>query len=704
MANRLAGSTSPYLLQHADNPVDWREWGDEAFAEARELDRPILLSVGYAACHWCHVMAHESFEDEATAAYMNEHFVNVKVDREERPDVDAVYMQATTAMTGQGGWPMTVVLTPEGEPFFAGTYFPPEQKQGMPAFTQILQGLADAWENRRDEVLTVGSQVVEHLGQRMTSAGGLEPDDLDAAAAALSKQFDEEAAGFGASPKFPPSMVLEFLLRQHARTGDERSWQMVAATAEAMARGGMYDQLGGGFARYSVDRYWQVPHFEKMLYDNAQLLRIYLHCARSAAQSPAPPPGARSAAQSPAPPPGARSAAQSPAPPPGAGAGAGPSAELFERIARETAAFLLDELGTEEGGFASALDADSDGHEGTFYVWNPNQLMRLLGSGDGSWAAQLLGVTGPGTFERGFSTLQLREDPDDPERWASVRARLLAARAERTRPARDDKIVAAWNGLAVTALVEASVLLEDPALGEAAVRAATLLADLHVVDGRLRRASRDGVVGAHDGVLEDHGAVAEAFLAVLGLTGDPVWLDRARLLLDRVLDHFVDPEGGFFDTADDVPSLVVRPQDPSDNAHPSGTSAVVHALLAMAAVTGEQRYRDAAESGIASASELARRVPRFAGWTLAAAEAAVAGPEQVAVVGEPGPDRDAMHRVALLRTSPGAVVVVAREGTEGVTLLQDRTARDGRPTAYVCRDFVCSLPTTDPRDLSPLVE
>ena len=666
MPNRLASSTSPYLLQHADNPVHWWEWGEEAFDEARRLDRPVLLSVGYAACHWCHVMAHESFEDGATAAFMNEHFVNVKVDREERPDVDAVYMQATQAMTGQGGWPMTVVVTPDGQPFFAGTYFPPEPRQGMPAFTQILQGLADAWENRRDEVLTVGSEVVEHLAQRMETAGGLTADDLDAAAATLSGQYDEEAAGFGASPKFPPSMVLEFLLRHHARTGDERSLAMVTGTAEAMARGGIYDQLGGGFARYAVDRYWQVPHFEKMLYDNAQLLRVYLHCARSAAQGPAPLPGRR----------------------------------LFERVARETAAFMIAELGTPEGGFASALDADSEGHEGTFYVWNPNQLMRLLGAADGAWAASLLGVTGPGTFERGFSTLQLRQDPDDPECWASVRAKLLEARAGRTRPARDDKVVAAWNGLAITALVEASVVLDDPALGDAAVGAAELLVRVHVLDGRLRRASRDGVAGSHEAVLEDHATVAEAFLAVLGLTGDPVWLERARVLLDRVIEHFADPEGGYFDTADDVPSLVVRPQDPSDNAHPSGSSAAAHALLAIAAVTGEQRYRDAAESAIGAASQLGRQVPRFAGWTLAAAEAALAGPEQVAIVGEPGAERDAMHRAALLRTSPGAVVVVAREGVEGVTLLEDRAARDGLPTAYVCRDFVCSLPTTDPGDLS----
>ncbi len=658
MANRLADSTSPYLVQHADNPVDWWEWGPEALAVAQELDRPILLSVGYAACHWCHVMAHESFEDPATAAFMNDHFVNIKVDREERPDIDAVYMRATTAMTGQGGWPMTCVLTPEGEPFFAGTYFPPEPRQGMPAFSQVLQALADAWENRRDEVKGVTDDIVAHLRQEAGLGGeALTADDLDAAAAALSGQHDDEAGGFGASPKFPPSMVLEFLLRQHARTGDPRSLEMVAATCDAMARGGLYDQLAGGFARYGVDRFWRVPHFEKMLYDNAQLLRVYLHLSRTGSWA------------------------------------------LADRVARETARFMLDELGTAEGGFASALDADSDGHEGTFYVWNPNQLMRVLGAQDAAWAATLLGVTGTGTFERGFSTLQLRQDPDDPERWADVRARLLAARAERTRPARDDKVVAAWNGLVITALAEASVLLDDPALADAAVAAAELLADVHGAGtGTFVRASRDGVAGRHAAVLEDHGCVAEAFVAVLGITGDPVWLDRARVLLDAVLDRFPAPDGGFYDTADDAETLVVRPQDASDNASPSGTSAVVAALVAFAAVTGEHRYREAAEAALGSASAIARQAPRFAGWSLAAAEAMIAGPSEVAVVGS-RPERDELHRAALRLTAPGAVVVAGDVGT-AIPLFEGKTEIDGKPAAYVCRNFACQMPVTDPAALA----
>ncbi len=659
MSNRLAHATSPYLLQHADNPVDWHEWGPEALALAHELDRPILLSVGYAACHWCHVMAHESFEDATTAAFMNEHFVNIKVDREERPDVDAVYMRATQAMTGQGGWPMTCVLTPTGEPFFAGTYFPPQPTQGRPAFTQILQALAEAWTDKRDEVLEVGRNVLGHLSESIDVGGApLAADDLDEAARKLASSYDDEAGGFGTSPKFPPSMVLEFLLRQADRTGG--SLDQVAATCEAMARGGMYDQLSGGFARYSVDRSWTVPHFEKMLYDNAQLLRVYLHWWRQD--------------------------------------GSGTGAPLAERVARETAQFLLDELRTPEGGFASALDADSADpsgavHEGTYYVWNAHQMMQLLGTADAAWAVQLLGVTGPGTFERGFSTLQLRQDPDDDARWADVRGKLLAARAERTRPARDDKVVASWNGLAISALCEAGVLLDDPAFTRAAVEAAELLVRVHGTDGpTFARTSRDGVAGHNLAVLEDLGAVAESFVAVLGVTGDPVWLERARILLDRALDQFTDSDGRFFDTAADAEPLIVRPRDESDNAYPSGTSAVVHALIAFAAVTGERRYREAAEAAVAAAALLATEVPRFAGWTLAAAEALLAGPRQVAVVGS-ADDRQDLHRAALQMTTPGTVVVAGEPGLD-VPLFADRVLVDGRAAAYVCEDFVCRLPVT----------
>ncbi|HET9899655.1 MAG TPA: thioredoxin domain-containing protein, partial [Actinomycetes bacterium] len=399
MANRLATSTSPYLLQHQDNPVDWREWSPEAFAEAERRDVPVLLSVGYAACHWCHVMAHESFEDEAIATVMNDNFVNVKVDREERPDVDAVYMEATQAMTGHGGWPMTVFCTPDGEPFYCGTYFPPQPRHGMPSFAQVLAGVAEAWRDRREQVREVGADVTRRLSSRSTLPSGVAPptaEQLNTAVQVLRQDFDYEHGGFGAAPKFPPSMVLEFLLRHHARTGDEHALQMAELTCERMARGGMYDQLGGGFARYSVDNRWVVPHFEKMLYDNALLLRVYLHWYR-ATGSP-----------------------------------------LAYRIVRETADWMLRDLLTAEGGFSSALDADSEGVEGRYYVWTPDEV--------GEEAAGLFSVTPNGTFEHGASVLQLLHDPSDVEQWRAERARLLSVREGRVPPSRDDKVVAAWNG------------------------------------------------------------------------------------------------------------------------------------------------------------------------------------------------------------------------------------------------------------------
>jgi len=646
--NRLRQATSPYLLQHADNPVDWWEWGPDAFAEARRRGVPVLLSVGYAACHWCHVMAHESFEDETTAAYLNEHFVSVKVDREERPDVDAVYMQATTSMTGHGGWPMTCVLDHDGNPFFAGTYFPDRPRHGQPAFTQVLQALGDAWRDRGDDVRRVADQLREHLNQQaVLGSGAIDDDVLDAAVHALRRDFDPVHGGFGGAPKFPPSMVLEFLLR-HGSLGAR---EMADATLEAMARSGMYDQLGGGFARYSVDAGWVVPHFEKMLYDNAQLLGVYARWGTP----------------------------------------------LGDRVARETADFLLRELRTPEGGFASALDADSEGVEGKFYAWTPAQLVEALGEDDGRWATGVWEVTEAGTFEHGASTLQLLADPDDPQRYAEIRARLLAARATRVRPERDDKVVAAWNGLAISGLCAAGTLLDEPSYVEAAVAAGELLARVHVVDGRLRRVSRDGVVGAPAGVLEDHGCVASGFLALLQATGDPRWLRLAGDLLDTALAHFRADDGGFHDTADDAETLVARPRDPSDNASPSGLSATVHALAEYAALTGSGRHREAAEQALGTVHAIASRAPRFAGWSLAAAQSMVDGPVEVAVVGPAGPARDAL--AARARRIPGAVVLVADDGSDDVPLLVGRGAVDGAPAAYVCRGLVCERPVTDPDDL-----
>jgi len=652
--NRLKHATSPYLLQHADNPVHWWEWEPEAFEEARRRNVPVLLSVGYAACHWCHVMAHESFEDEATAAYLNEHFVSIKVDREERPDVDAVYMQATTAMTGHGGWPMTCVLDHDGSPFFAGTYFPDQPRHGQPSFGQLLQALVDAWQTRGDDVRRVAANLREHLNQQVAATSGqLGADVLDAAVATLAQEFDGRDGGFGDAPKFPPSMVLEFLLRHAARTDDERALAMLDATCEAMARGGMYDQLGGGFARYSVDRHWVVPHFEKMLYDNAQLLGVYARWG-------------------------------------------GP---LGERVARETAGFMLRELRTDEGGFASALDADSEGVEGRFYAWTPEQLVEVLGPDDGAWAAQAFEVTPGGTFEHGASTLQLLLEPEGPgaQRLADVRTALLAARGSRVRPARDDKVVAAWNGLAISGLCAAGLLLDEPSYIDAAGAAGELIAGVHTVDGRLLRVSRDGTAGRHAAVLEDLGCVASGYLALLQATGDAVWLERARVLLDDALARFRADDGGFFDTADDAEALVARPRDPSDNASPAGLSATIHALVEYAALTGSGRHRQAAEEAVATVAVLAERAPRFAGWSLAAAEAMLDGPLEIAVVGQAGADRDALEHRA--RRVPGAVVVVADGPREDIPLLSGRTDVDGRPAAYVCRGQVCERPVTDPAEL-----
>ncbi|WP_329489384.1 thioredoxin domain-containing protein [Kitasatospora sp. NBC_01246] len=671
--NRLAGATSPYLLQHADNPVDWWPWGPEAFAEAERRGVPVLLSVGYAACHWCHVMAHESFEDEALAAYANERFVAVKVDREERPDVDAVYMEAVQAATGQGGWPMTVFLTPDKDPFYFGTYFPPEPRHGMPSFRQVLEGVDAAWRDRREEVGEVAARIRADLAERASvygvGSGVHRPPgeaELHEALVALGREFDARRGGFGGAPKFPPAMVIEFLLRHHARTGSAAALEMAVRTAAAMARGGIHDQLGGGFARYAVDAGWVVPHFEKMLYDNALLLRAYLHLWR-ATGSP-----------------------------------------LARRVALSTADFLLRELRTPEGAFASALDADSlDGSgasvEGAYYAWTPGQLAEVLGEADAALAAELYEVTATGTFEHGSSVLQLPADPPDAEAAERIRARLFAARAERPAPARDDKVVAAWNGLAVAALAETGALLERPDLVEAAERAADLLLAVHLTpDGRLLRTSRDGRAGAHAGVLEDYADTAEGFLALYAVTGEAEWLELAGGLLDTVLKHFADEaSGALYDTADDAEELIRRPQDPTDNATPSGWTAAAGALLTYAAYTGSARHRTAAERALGIVGALAGRAPRFIGWGLAVAEALVDGPREVAVVGSAGdPATAALHRAALLGTAPGAVVAVGAPDADEVPLLADRPLVGGAPAAYICRHFACDAPTTDPAVLA----
>jgi uncharacterized protein len=653
MANRLATATSPYLLQHAGNPVDWWPWSGDAFAEAKRRDVPVLISVGYAACHWCHVMAHESFEDDAIAKVINDNFVAIKVDREERPDVDAVYMTATQAMTGQGGWPMTIFATPDGEPFFCGTYFP------KPSFARLLDSVGTAWRGQREDVVKQGNAVVEAIGGAQLVGGPTAPISaglLDAAAGQLAKDHDQRYGGFGGAPKFPPHMGLLFLLRHHQRTGSAESLEIVRHTAEQMARGGIYDQLAGGFARYAVDATWTVPHFEKMLYDNALLLRVYTQLWRLTDDP------------------------------------------LARRIADETAAFLLRDLATPAGGLASALDADTDGVEGLTYAWTPAQLIEALGEEDGNWAADLFRVTSTGSFEHGSSVLVLARDIDNaaPElvaRWRDVRSRLLAARERRPQPARDDKVVASWNGLAVTALAEHGLLTGSAASSEAALEIAEVLASRHLVDGRLRRVSRDGVVGEPAGVLEDYGAVAEAFCAVHQLTGEGRWLSLARQLLDLALAHFGTGEGGFYDTADDAEKLVARPADPTDNATPSGLSAICAGLVGFAALTGESSYRQAADAALTTVGPLIGGHPRFAGYAAAVAEAALAGPYEIAVATTDAAG-DPLVAAAHRHAPPGAVVVAGEPDRPGVPLLAGRPLIDGASTAYVCRGFVCDRPVT----------
>jgi uncharacterized protein len=677
MADRLAHATSPYLLQHAGNPVDWWPWSEAAFRAAAERDVPVLLSVGYSACHWCHVMAHESFEDEQIAAIMNEHFVSVKVDREERPDIDAIYMTATQAMTGQGGWPMTVFMTPDRKPFYCGTYFPRDY------FQRLTLGVAQAWREDRAAVNGQAQKIATALAEQSSRVSGVagitvpgadgDSEDQDparrlddagrTAVTTLAREYDPARGGFGGAPKFPPSMVLEFLLRRAERDEGEagRALDMVRGTTAAMARGGMYDQLAGGFARYSVDADWVVPHFEKMLYDNALLARVYAHLWRLTGD------------------------------------------ELARRVAEETCAWMLAELRTAEGGLASALDADSDGTEGAFYVWTPAELTEVLGPADGELAAALFGVTPEGTFEDGASVLQLRADPADPVACQRIRSALLAARAHRVRPGRDDKVVAAWNGLAIAALAEAGLLLERADFIAAARGAAELLDRVHLAGGRLARTSRDGVAGTSAGVLEDYGNVAEGLIALAGVTGEARWAQLAGELLDTALDRFAGGAAGFYDTADDSEQLIYRPADPADGPSPSGVFAVAGALLSYSALTGSARHREAALSALVTVPALASRFPRAAGWGLAVAEASLSGPVEIAVVGPAADERTAaLHRTALLAAPPGAVLATGdpagSAGGDGwqVPLLAGRGLVDGAPAAYVCRHFTCRAPVTDP--------
>jgi uncharacterized protein YyaL (SSP411 family) len=674
MPNRLAAESSPYLRQHADNPVDWYPWGEAAFAAAREAERPVLLSIGYAACHWCHVMAHESFEDPATAAVMNELFVNVKVDREERPDVDNVYMTATQALTGHGGWPMTVFLTPDGTPFYAGTYFPPDDRHGMPGFRKLLRGVAEAWRSNREAVQrTAGSlrEMYERASAALAPTGAVTPALLDEAMRGIVHAYDPEHHGFGTAPKFPQAMAMDALLRRAARTGDATMRRIVLDTWHAMARGGLFDQLAGGFARYSTDAHWTVPHFEKMLYDNALLAHVGVHLWQATGD-----------------------------------------AEVRDVVTR-TLDWVRHEMTGAEGGFLATIDADSEGEEGKYYVWTPDEVRATFGSnGDADVAMLAFGLTFSGNFEgRTILTRRLplaevatrlgRSEGEVAESLERVRTAMLATRARRVAPALDAKRIAAWNGLMLRAMCEGARVLGEPRWREAAVRNARFLDARLVRDDRALRTWMDGVPKG-PGFLEDQAAVALGFLHTYVLTGDVHWLRRTRALAERLVADFWDPEvQSFWDTARDGEALVTRPRDLTDNAVPSGSSLACDLLLRLAILDDREEWRLIVDLVLATLASHMTEHPLAFGHLLGVADMAVHGAVEVAIVGDHG-DAAALERAVAASYVPSLVLAHASESAtlaDAPALVKGRGMRDGRGTAYVCRGYTCDAPTTEPDEL-----
>jgi uncharacterized protein YyaL (SSP411 family) len=680
--NRLAGETSPYLLQHAHNPVDWYPWGPEALERARAEDKPIFLSIGYSACHWCHVMERESFEDPRTAAVMNAAFVNIKVDREERPDLDGIYMQAVQSMTGSGGWPMTVFLMPDGTPFYGGTYFPPDDRPNMPSFTRVLGAIADAWQNRRDDVVKTGAQLREHLSQgtlktQPTAQGALEPGMLDAAGRGLAAQHDADFGGFGGAPKFPQPMALEFLLRYAQRSGDAAAQEIAAHSLELMARGGIYDHLGGGFHRYSTDAEWLVPHFEKMLYDNAQLARVYLMAYQATGNA------------------------------------------YFREVAEQVIDYVLRDMTDPSGGFYSTEDADSEGEEGAFYVWRPAELRDLLGDADAGLFGAFYDVKELGNFEGRASILHMDHTPAElAPRLGVGEAELLRAldrgrrilfevRSKRVRPARDEKVLAAWNGMLLRALAEAARVLGRVDFLEAAIKNADfLLTTMRRPDGAMYRTWKPGHAARLNGYLEDQANVADGLVALYEATFDPRWLAAAASLADIILERFGDAEnGGFFDTSSDHETLISRPKDIFDNATPSGNAVAADVLLRLGLLTGKDAYEHAARGVLNLLREPMSRYPLGFARALNALDFLLGKPKEVAVVGQPGAtDTEAMLRVVFEPFSPNKVVAGAAHGNGvAIPLLAGRELRDGKATAYVCEHYICQAPTTDPEELRALM-
>jgi hypothetical protein len=674
MPNRLIDETSPYLLQHAHNPVEWYPWGEGALEKADAEDKPIFLSIGYSACHWCHVMERESFEDQATAEILNEHFVSVKVDREERPDLDRIYMSAVQALTGSGGWPMSVFLTPDGKPFYGGTYFPPAPRFGMPSFQQVLRTVADAWENRREELLRGSERVVRSIERQMAVAGAgqkLERATLEQAAHKLRRDFDEVHGGWGGAPKFPQPMVLEFLLRHHYLTGEVEALRIVTETLEAMARGGMYDQLGGGFHRYSVDDHWLVPHFEKMLYDNSQLARVYLHGWQVTGN------------------------------------------EFFRTIVGEILDYVVREMVDPEGGYYSTQDADSEGEEGKFFVWTPDEIRSILGSDADEFMAAY-GVTRHGNFE-GKNILEFVGDLDHRRALAGARRKLFEAREQRVHPGRDDKVLTSWNGLMLAAFAEAARALDREDYREVAERNADfLLRELRLENGRLLRtwkACPELAEGAGEaklnGYLEDYAYLIEGLLELYQTTFEPRWFVESQELADTMLAHFQAPGGGFFDTSDDHETLITRPRDLQDNATPSGNAMAVTALLKLAGFTNDPHYLDTAHQALAQMQSMMARYALGFGQWLQALSYAVSEPREIAIVGDPeGADTQGLLGVIRSGYQPFQVVALGAPGAQPpeVPPLQDRGLVDGQAAAYVCRSFTCKAPTTSPEALRVLLD
>ncbi|CAN5634170.1 thioredoxin domain-containing protein [soil metagenome] len=664
MSNRLANETSPYLLQHKENPVDWYAWSDEALAASREQDKPILLSIGYSACHWCHVMAHESFENPNVARIMNDLFINIKVDREERPDLDSLYMMSVQMLTGHGGWPMTVFLTPEGKPFYGGTYYPPEDRGGMPGFPRVLHGVAEAYHDRRDAVLQSATQLTDHLRghfERALPPSSLGPDIIVTAAGNLAQHYDRAHGGFGGAPKFPSPMSIEFLFRVFDRKGSDNALQMAEYTLDRMARGGLYDQVGGGFHRYTVDAIWLVPHFEKMLYDNAQLAAVYA-LAHQITEEP-----------------------------------------FYRAIAEETLDYVLREMTSPEGGFYSTQDADTEGEEGKFYAWTPAEINAVLGDEDGALVSGLLGATGTGNFE-GSNVLQI-VNVEDRMTWRAanydhLRQKLYEARGQRTQPGRDDKVLTSWNGLMLRAFATAAWVLDSEEYANAARANASFIQTHLIRDGKLLHSFKDGEAKIN-GFLEDYAFLIDGLVELYGATFEIEWLEWAAKLAHTALDEFYDAAtSSFYDTAESAETLISRPKDAFDSATPSGNSVICEALTELAHLTDDERFRSVATGVLETYAAAAAEQPHGFSRLLLAIDLAVGPTVEVAIIGDPSAtDTQAMVSALRDRYLPRISVATAPgENNQAVALLpvlRERGTIDGKATAYVCVGFSCQLPTND---------